>query len=268
MRKLVQTSLILVAGLTVLAATGQLRGQQAAPKFDVISIKPSNLPAGTNPFDADAPGLLPDGHYMSPYATVYDLVKLAFDADPESGALLGLPLWTRTERFAVEAKPAPGPAPGPAQIKLMMQSLLADRCGLQYKTETRDMDVYFLRQANGGIRNLKAADPGHKAQPILLGYGGAAMSIVGYGITMRDLARSLGWPMGRPVIDQTGLGGTYDIYLPPAPQPTAQPGDPRESFSSIATRTLQEDFGLRLAPGKAAVDVVQIEHISRPTPNN
>jgi uncharacterized protein (TIGR03435 family) len=82
----------------------------------------------------------------------------------------------------------------------------------------------------------------------------------------------------RPVMDETGLTGRYDLALPssalppqpPPPGASSQPMDapppPPGDDESIFT-TLPEALGLRLEPGKGHVDTLVIDHVERPTEN-
>jgi uncharacterized protein (TIGR03435 family) len=74
---------------------------------------------------------------------------------------------------------------------------------------------------------------------------------------------------GRPVIDRTGLTGAFDFDLqwtsgPVAP--AASPTAPADDGPSIFV-ALQEQLGLRLAPGRAPFDVVVVDAVRRPTPD-
>ncbi len=82
------------------------------------------------------------------------------------------------------------------------------------------------------------------------------------------------WDIGRPVLDRTGLTGRWDAkldYVPafmigpnadaaPVPNPSADSGP--NIFSA-----LRDQLGLKLQPMKAAVDVIVIDHVERPTPD-
>lgn len=80
--------------------------------------------------------------------------------------------------------------------------------------------------------------------------------------------------MQRPVIDRTGLTGTFDVNLrfrPPEPPPgAAAAGLPLPAFdpdlAPIET-AVQEQLGLRLQPIREPADVLVIDRLERPTPN-
>lgn len=102
---------------------------------------------------------------------------------------------------------------------------------------------------------------------------------VGQGIPFVRFVNTLENELGRLVMDQTGLKGTYDFSLrwasdedsaamvrapDGASMGTASVPDPAGPSLFAA---LQEQLGLKLVPTKGAVDVIVIDHIERPTAN-
>ena len=87
---------------------------------------------------------------------------------------------------------------------------------------------------------------------------------------MATLASALTDLMGRPVVDQTGFSGTFDIELkfdrddavslPPRPATTAP-------TAPTITTALLEQLGLRLQSARDAVEVIVIDHIEQPSEN-
>jgi uncharacterized protein (TIGR03435 family) len=89
------------------------------------------------------------------------------------------------------------------------------------------------------------------------------------GVTSAEIGKWLGLYLDRPVIDQTGLAGRFDVNLEftdsllhpgQAPAPEA-PGD-----ISIFT-AVREQLGFKLEPGKGPVKVIVIDHLERPSEN-
>jgi uncharacterized protein (TIGR03435 family) len=146
------------AAITVPVALGpllttQLRAQSSAaqasgPTFEIASVKPntSNAPANSRfplgPGDAYVPGSLFS-------ATNQPLiVYLRFAYKLGQGALLGLPGWVYNDRFDIEARAEATPTKD--QVRLMMQSLLADRFRLFTHTEKQTEPVFHLVMAKAG----------------------------------------------------------------------------------------------------------------------
>jgi uncharacterized protein (TIGR03435 family) len=75
------------------------------------------------------------------------------------------------------------------------------------------------------------------------------------------LASSLSISAGRPVIDQTGLAGNYNLNLQWAGDTTAD--SPLPSLPAA----LREKFGLELKPQVGPVSTLVIDHVEKPSPN-
>lgn len=78
-------------------------------------------------------------------------------------------------------------------------------------------------------------------------------------MTMPELARILSNYTDRPVIDQTGLQGRYGMTL----DFSLRDGDDRP----IVYTAVQEQLGMKLEPGRAPIEMLIIDHIEKPTPN-
>ena len=121
-----------------------------------------------------------------------------------------------------------------AQIPEMLQSLLEERFALKMHREARDFPVYVLDVARGGIRikelalksDAEAVPEGTQsltvtgtASGVVYRFGSDATltfsqkGLEGHKIRMRDLADTLSWYLDKPVVDMTGLQGSYDIVL-------------------------------------------------------
>jgi uncharacterized protein (TIGR03435 family) len=92
------------------------------------------------------------------------------------------------------------------------------------------------------------------------------------------LVNMLSQQLGRPVLDQTGLTGSFDFKLEWTPDETQRglglegekpPGEiapPGESGPSIFT-AVQEQLGLKLESAKGPVEILVIDRIERPSEN-
>ena len=88
-----------------------------------------------------------------------------------------------------------------------------------------------------------------------------AGSTRGKGVSLRDLTRALAIS-GRPVIDATGLAGSFDFELTWTPDGVAAPSVGASLFTAV-----QEQLGLRLEPRQAPMNVLVIESAERATPD-
>jgi uncharacterized protein (TIGR03435 family) len=73
----------------------------------------------------------------------------------------------------------------------------------------------------------------------------------------------------RPVLDRTGLTGTFDFSLEwsLAPDPAQPVGPQPEDAGPTFLEALQEQLGLKLKSAKGPVDVLVIDHVEHPTEN-
>ena len=104
---------------------------------------------------------------------------------------------------------------------------------------------------------------------------GPNLVITGHGMGMERLAGQL-IPRfaGRPVIDSTGLTGSYDFQLEFAPDNTMGESARRPEGAAptmdVAGPTIFEalqKLGLKLESGKGRVEVLVIDHVERPSEN-
>jgi uncharacterized protein (TIGR03435 family) len=72
--------------------------------------------------------------------------------------------------------------------------------------------------------------------------------------------------LDRPVVDKTGLTGTYEINLTYTPATRANLSEPDLSDISIFT-AVQEQLGLKLEPQKGTVEVLVVDHVEKPSVN-
>jgi uncharacterized protein (TIGR03435 family) len=213
--------------------------------------------------------------------------------DAQMRALLApLPKWVLTDSYEIQARAARKPTKD--QVRLMLQSLLADRFGLQAHFETRTVPVYQLTQIKPGklgprlhphtpacsspqsaIKNTSAKDVfpplcldkalmtiPQENHVKLTGSRNMPLSVLAmYLPTMGDL--------DRPVIDQTGIKDPVDFSLEFTPEaflpmdPGADADTPVISFQ----QALENQLGLMLTPAKAPVDILVVDHVERPIDN-
>jgi uncharacterized protein (TIGR03435 family) len=93
--------------------------------------------------------------------------------------------------------------------------------------------------------------------------------IVATNASMDRFAEILSRQMDRPVVNQTGLQGVFNLTLQWTPD-SARPANPQNGAAtegpSIFT-AIQEQLGLRLRAQKVPVDVLVIDHAERPDAN-
>ena len=253
--------------------------------FEVASVKER-----TAPTDGSFVGRRPGGRFAAENAPLREIVEYAYEL--QSFQLLGSltplesPRWDITATLGATAAAQAGPD---ATIQAV-RALLADRFGLAAHRDMRTLPVYALRLA----RADGAMGPGLKKSdtdcPALIaaarasgppppaarqcGFRGRVGGLQAIGAPLSELGIALSGRVGRAIVDQTGLTGTWDLTLtyapdsaqipvgtlsPSAPPPAANPDAP----SLFAA--LQEQLGLRLISTTAPVEVLVVDRVSRPT---
>jgi uncharacterized protein (TIGR03435 family) len=246
------TSAMLLAGLCF----GQAPGfGQAAPQFDVVSIRP-NRP------DDRGGGMKPiPGGFSARNLSVNTLIQAAYDL--KQWQIVGGPGWVATDHYDIEAK-AEG-NPGFKEKLEMFRPLLADRFQLKFHRETRRMPIYSLTPGKNGPK-LQATTAG------IRGYIRPGRGLIeGKAVSMRTLADLLGGSLGQPVTDATGLAGGFDVRLEWTPTEGELDynfdGRPVDANGSSIFTAIQEQLGLKLEPGKGPVEVLVVDHVERPSAN-
>lgn len=254
-----------VLGTTLLAITASAYAQRF--RFEVTTVKPSPPDIVSSDLNVRDDGLewknVPMT-FMLQYA-----YRLSTGSDDQ---FIGGPAWLRSKRFDVVGKEdaqtqkmlaSLSSGERDAELRVMMQGLLAERFELKVHREPRPLKVLVLSVAKGGPK-LKPAMQEVEGQWSGLhndgsGHVDGRSTRVGDLVNVLSSMRELG---GRLVLDQTGLTGRYDFTLRYAPEQESGAGDGPGLFAA-----LQEQLGLRLASTKAPVDCVVIDRIALPTAN-
>jgi uncharacterized protein (TIGR03435 family) len=87
------------------------------------------------------------------------VIALAYDIPPAQlypyeGKVVTGPAWIKSEMYDIEAKA--DPPTSEARLKLMLQTLLAERFKLKLHRENREMPVYALVPGKNGVKFPKA----------------------------------------------------------------------------------------------------------------
>jgi uncharacterized protein (TIGR03435 family) len=219
------------------------------------------------------------------------IVALAYEFDLRDARyrLKGGDVGVLSSRFDITATMAPDTPPGAAPA--MLRTLLADRFRLRAHTERRDGPVYALEIAKNGRLGTEMRRSSHDCQAfVTAGCVGARRRIdlrltfsppntsyphgwdtydysktargvlsMAYSSSLRELARRLQAFLDRPVIDSTGLIGSYAWRLTFA---IRDESDAPGIFTAVA-----EQLGLRLRATTAPAEVLIIDSVSMPDPD-
>ena len=323
---------LIKVGFAALLVGGFMFGQTpaAAPTFEVATIRPAPplnpamMMAGKMHVGMKIDAAKVDIGFMS----INDLIVKAYDI---KGYQLAGPDFLTTERFDILAKMPEGATK--EQVPDMLKALLADRFKLAVHKETKTVSVYALVQVKGGpklkeaepdpvlVENAPVAPPAKgeqsietlqgtvRVKPNANGQGatvsgtemGTVKTSMADGIihmeaskqSMAQLIEMVSRFLDRPVIDETGLKGNYQVALdismqeamrlaakagmavpgPGAPinggggggnvaDAASDPGSGGSVFTSL------QKMGLKLEPRKQPLETIVIDHVEKtPTEN-
>jgi uncharacterized protein (TIGR03435 family) len=278
-----------IVTLTLALAAGAF-GQESA--FGVASVRP-NVDGGSASFSPRA-----NGQLIATNTPLRTLILRAYGL--HDSQLIDAPDWTAVERFDIDARAEPAP-PSPDALMPMLRTLLAQRFQLKVRAETRQLAAYVLKHArgdrrlgpqirptqtdcSGGARVMTREElmavakegwpPCGQVVAISFlttssdGTRGSRIRVRRSGVTMPDFATFLQGQVGRPVVDQTGVEGLFDLeytFAPQAPSPSTELAA-GENVPPILV-AIEEQLGLKLESERAQVPVLVVESVERPTQN-
>lgn len=223
-------------------------GEPASPAFDVASVKATQYrkPAD-GPSFSDVKIASP-GRLVAINASLYECIEWAYELKEYQ---FSGPEWLKTGgmNYDIEAK-APPDTP-PQQIRLMLQTLLKERFHLRLHRESTAVAVYDLVAAKRGLRLRQASEgarPGFRSEG-----GSAGVRMTSERATMAGFANWLSRNVDHPVIDRTGLTGSFAIQLE-----WARDGNGPSIFSAI-----QEQLGLALKASRAPIDILIVDYAEK-----
>ena len=272
--------------------------------FEVASVKPTKTPRlpsfPLNNGDAKPPG----GRFSASFSlAIY--ITFAYKLEPFDFKEMSaqLPKWANDD-YAIDAKADGNPTKD--QMRLMMKSLLADRFKLRAHFETKEVPVLALTLVKPGKLGPKLhphsegppcpdafemikpftpipplTKPGVVWPPQCGTAGGFQGTTEGtwFGsrnTTMGLLAQDIYAQASRlreldkPVVDQTGLEGTFDYILElPAGMISffPKPPNPDEPSGTRFLNAVREQLGLKLERSRGEIRTLMIDHIERPSEN-
>ncbi len=230
-----------------------------AQSFDVASIRVSDLwkAGGDGGNSRSQIEVAPDGLTLR-NIDLTEMVLWAYQLQPFQVSIKN----RKDTRYDVRATSAARVSPN--IMRAMLQDLLATRFKLVAHREPKETSVFELVIANGGAKlppdkssQLPEAYPKENLPRVVDG------AFVFVNTTLPEFAEQLSHlrPIAQPVIDRTGIKGTYDITLKSAPAAILQPDGP-----SLFT-LIQEQLGLRLISAKDRTAFLVVDRFSEPSEN-
>jgi len=233
--------------------------QTTRPAFDVASVKVNGTikgsgqmhynPAGVDLSNVPLPSIIGEAYSIPP--------SRISSPDSRNRDVLQ----SRTT-FDISAKAASEVSK--EQVKIMLQTLLADRFRFLAHYEEKNELVYKMIVAKGGPKLQESKEKGEPS---------FTMGLTGFVCRNMDMPRFAGvlsMYQDRPVLDATELNGIYDFTLsvPEQIQPTAEgKRSLMEWLTSSLFGDIQKQLGLQLFPDKASVEYLVVDHVEMPSAN-
>ena len=280
----------LAGGLTAPPIRAQSQSS-TPPAFEVASVK-ANHSSDMRQMNFQ---FLPGGRLSAKGVPVFLLIAEAYDVAFQSVRLSGGPPWIRSfdDRYDIDAVAPKGSIPPgltskarEKKTRLMLQTLLAERFKLKVISETKELPAYVLVVGKNGPKLQKSkleekdcaeAPPTPNAIPCHEIQGGMGRGIHAKAVDMADVVGFVENWADRPVIDETGLGGLYEIetdgWAPMRPRPARPGGEQTAEDLAMADPTrltlfqVFDKLGLKLEARKAPVETFVIDHVEKPTEN-
>jgi len=242
--------------------------------YDVATIKPANPNA-----QGGGVGMRPNGSFYTKNQSLKNIVCGAYDV--MLFQCVGGPAWFESDQYDIEAKPDSatqeqlqtlGMKQRVQVYQRMQQALFADRLKLKVHYETREMPIFALVVAKGGLK-MHESKEGDTYANGLKGSDGKAFGrgafmvgngkMTAQGMSMDALAGQLAATTSHIVNNKTGLTGVYEFTLKYSDDVAASSDS---TVPSIFT-ALEEQLGLKLESSKGPVQVLVIDHVERPSAN-
>ena len=291
----------LIAAVCCLAAAGQETDWEKAAggkrTFEVASVKLDTGPFHPPSFPLDnGDAFRPVGDRFSADFPLWTYItfayKVSLSVDQRQAMLAHLPEWITKDRYAIEARAA-GVATKD-QMRLMVQSLLAERFKLAVHFETREFPALAMLlvkpgqtgpklrphsegvpceetpAGNGPIRPSPSGVFPPVCDVVMMTIGRDAIAKGGSRNTTLALMAGALPGMGRldhAMVDQTGLTGRWDFAIEFTPERPDGAPPPEDAQAPTFIQALREQLGLKLESIKAQLPLLTIDHVERPTEN-
>lgn len=271
--------LVLLAGLCLHAQTPIVEEPNYTPTltFDVASIRLAPPPDAHFHVSVSSPPH--SSRFEAKNLPIKALLQIAYGFD---APVVGAPDWATNTFYDIQARSGEDADARLAKLtdnevrlekRHAIRVLLAERLDLKTHLETRNSAIYNLVVAKGGVKMqpvpaLPAAADGSAPPPPppadVQAHGSRhGLEFVGTNAPLRAITGALSSMVEAPVVDKTGLLGTYDYTLQFGREWSAN--DP-DGWPSIFT-AVQEQLGLKLEAVHESVPNLVVDRISKPTEN-
>jgi uncharacterized protein (TIGR03435 family) len=230
---------------------------QAPAEFELASIRPNTANDRIVTIDVG-----PGGRFTARGYTLKLLIQRAYLV--MGWNISGGPAWIDADRYDISAKAMVAGNLTEAQLRPMLQALLADRFKLRLHESSKEMAGYALVVARGGPKLKASADGEEHADTFRLDASG----LRGQGITMQDFSRYVAGKVGAVAVERTGLKGAYDFdihWTQATDQDTS--ADPRDAMRQAVFGAVQDQLGLKFAAQRIPIRMLMIDGAEKASAN-
>ncbi len=258
----------LVASAALLLSSPAFGQSAPAKAFDIADVRVSDRVINV----AVTGNAIRDGRYELHNGTMVDLVRIAYGVEAEK--VVGGPSWLELDRYTVIAKVPAGTTV--ADARLMLRPLLADRFKLTVHEDTRPLTAYAMTVV-GGKPKLKEAAGGapqgcqgqqqpQQPEPGVIPKLVAVCRNMTMAAFAQLLPRAQAVYLANPVVDLTGLQGSWDFELTFTARPLlAQAGSDGISLFDA----MEKQLGLKLELKDMPTSSLVVDSVERkPTANS
>jgi uncharacterized protein (TIGR03435 family) len=237
----------------------------ANPGFEVATIKPSQA-------DEQRAVMVQGTRLVTRATSLVDVMMFAYGVHPLQ--IVEAPDWMTAEKFDFVVQPNMPGRPSTAQMRSIVQQLLADRFMLGFHHAQRELPVYRVVIAKGGPKLTATTKEEEQAtNTAVIGIAAGQMTV--RNATMSEFASLMQRyvRLDRPIVNHTGIAGKYNFKLTWTPDfsqfdGNPPPGPAREDENAPSLYTaMQEQLGLKLEAAREPADVLVIDHVERPSEN-
>jgi len=237
--------------LKILAAVAFCAPAFSQTSFEAVSIKPNNG-ISRDSTESKSPGRITASNI--PFSAI---LESAFGV--RGFQILNAPGWLSRDTYDLSIKTGALKDLSEEELRPYLRTLLADRLRLQYHRETRQGQVYSLITAKGGAKLTPHSGDGEPATNMSSGAGKVSIRCIN--VSMATFASTVSGELDRPVVNNTGLEGGYDLKLAWAINPGPESAQPSLLIA------LQEQLGLKLESTKGPIEYIVIDRLDRPSDN-
>ena len=243
-------------GLVTVALAVMLAQERTPRAFDAVSIREAQ------PTDSDGGGmrLQRNGDIRVDHLSLTTIVAIAHQLD--TYRVVNAPDWSNVTFYDIVARANADSSR--EDTFAMMRAMLADRFALTAHRDTRPIQGFAIVRTGTRAPGLQPSTINCEENlraPRCAESGITSNTVRAFGTPVASLTKIVASVLRAPVVDRSGLTGTFDVDLR-----WSRDATPTDDAPVLPT-ALQEQLGLRLQREQVPTEVLVIDRIEHPTEN-